>query len=77
MDGIETLKVLRSNCKTAFIPVVMLTSSDEEWDIRQCYRCGANSYIRKPIDFNRFTEVMQLLSTYWLTINELPGEKGI
>lgn len=77
MDGIETLKVLRSNRKTAFIPIVMLTSSDEEQDIQQCYQCGANSYIRKPIDFNRFSEVIQLLSTYWLTINELPGEKGI
>lgn len=77
MDGIETLKVLRSNRKTAFIPIVMLTSSDEEQDIQQCYQYGANSYIRKPIDFNRFSEVMQLLSTYWLTINELPGEKGI
>ncbi|OQA28580.1 MAG: Response regulator rcp1 [Chloroflexi bacterium ADurb.Bin344] len=77
MDGIETLKVLRSSRKTAFIPVVMLTSSDEERDIRQCYQCGANSYIRKPIDFDRFSEVMQLLSVYWLTINELPGEKGI
>lgn len=72
MDGIETLKQLRSHSKTAYLPVVILTSSDEEQDIQRSYQLGANSYIRKPVDFNRFVEVVQLLGIYWLTVNEPP-----
>ena len=77
MDGIETLKKLRDNSRTAHLPVVILTSSDEDQDIQQCYQLGANSYLRKPVDFNRFVEVMQLLGIYWLTLNELPGGMGV
>ena len=77
MGGIETLKRLRNNSRTANLPVVILTSSDEEQDIQQSYQYGANSYIRKPVDFNRFVEVMQHLGLYWLTINESPSRMGI
>lgn len=77
MDGIETLKKLRDNSRTAHLPVVILTSSDEDRDIQQCYQLGANSYLRKPVDFNKFVEVMQLLGIYWLTLNELPGGMGV
>ena len=58
MDGLETLKQIRSHSRTTHLPVVMLTSSDEERDKLQSYNLGANSYIRKPVDFNKFMDVM-------------------
>jgi two-component system, response regulator len=72
VDGIEILKTIRSNQQMKFLPVVVLTSSLEEKDIERGYTYGANSYIRKPIDFNKFQEVVQSLSNYWLRLNELP-----
>lgn len=76
MDGLETLKQIRSHSRTAYLPVVMLTSSDEERDKLQSYKLGANSYIQKPVDFNKFLDVVRYLGLYWLTINELPKQLG-
>lgn len=76
MDGLETLKQIRSHSRTAHLPVVMLTSSDEERDKIQSYELGANSYIRKPVDFDEFKDVMQHLGLYWLKMNELPKQLG-
>ncbi len=76
MDGIETLKQIRNNSKTAHIPVVILTSSDEEQDIALGYKYGANSYILKPVDFNKFLDIVSQLGLYWLTINKTPPNMG-
>ncbi len=72
IDGIEVLKRLRNDDRTKIIPVVVLTTSDEEKDLIQCYNGGANSYIRKPVDFIRFSEAIQQLKVYWLLLNETP-----
>ena len=72
IDGNEVLKRIRSNKKTKLIPVVVLTSSNEESDLSKAYNNGANSYIRKPVDFNTFTDVVAHLGKYWLGINEAP-----
>ena len=72
VDGLEVLKRLRSDDRTKLIPVVILTTSDEETDLVQCYNNGANSYIRKPVDFIRFSEAIQQLKVYWLLLNEGP-----
>ena len=72
IDGIEVLKRLRNDDRTKIIPVVVLTTSDEEKDLVQCYNGGANSYIRKPVDFIRFSEAIQQLKVYWLLLNESP-----
>lgn len=70
MDGLEVLRQIRASELTALLPVVVLTSSDEEQDIVDSYRLGANSYIRKPVDFARFTEAVQQLGLYWLVLNQ-------
>jgi two-component system, response regulator len=70
VDGLEVLRQLKSNSRTQLVPVVMLTSSMEQVDLVQCYTNGANSYIRKPVDFTKFTEALQQLGTYWLGINQ-------
>jgi CheY-like chemotaxis protein len=72
LDGLEVLRRLRSDERTKHLPVVVLTSSKEQQDLLQSYGLGANSYIRKPIDFNQFTEVMRQLGQYWLGLNEPP-----
>jgi len=72
IGGLEVLKELRSNDRTKLLPVVMLTSSLEESDLISSYMNGANSYIRKPVDFNRFIESVQQLGLYWLLLNEIP-----
>lgn len=72
MDGIEVLRQIRENDKTRFIPVAVLTSSKEEEDLSRCYELGANSYIRKPVDFNQFTIAVKQLGMYWLVLNEPP-----
>ncbi len=75
MDGLETLKQIRMNEITRLLPVVILTSSKEEHDILSSYGLGANSYIRKPVDFNKFVEAVQNLGLYWLLLNESPPVK--
>jgi len=72
VDGIEVLRRLRGDERTRLIPVVILTSSAEERDITAGYGLGANSYIRKPVDFSRFLEAIRHLGHYWLVMNEHP-----
>jgi len=73
IDGLEVLKRLKQHEETRLIPVVVLTSSREEQDIIRSYENGANSYIRKPVDFVKFTEAVEQLGLYWLLLNELPS----
>ncbi|HZQ93210.1 MAG TPA: response regulator [Terriglobales bacterium] len=72
LDGIEVLKRLRAEEATRLIPVVVLTSWDETRDVRSSYSNGANSYIRKPVDYDEFMEAARQLGVYWLTLNESP-----
>jgi CheY-like chemotaxis protein len=72
MDGIEVLRRIRSDERTQLLPVVILTTSNEDKDRIESYRLGANSYIRKPVDFNQFAEAVQQLGLYWLVLNEAP-----
>ncbi len=72
VDGLEVLKFIRSTEKIKFLPVVVLTSSKEEQDLFNSYNLGANSYIRKPVDFNQFIDAVQNLGLYWLLLNEIP-----
>lgn len=70
LSGLEVLQRVRSDPRTSFIPVVILTSSSEEEDIIASYREGANSFVRKSVDFGEFTEKLQRVQTYWLAVNE-------
>jgi len=72
ISGLEVLRTLRSNELTKLLPVVVLTSSLEEQDLIRSYGLGANSYVRKPVDFNQFTEAVRHLGLYWLILNEKP-----
>lgn len=72
VDGLEVLRRLRADARTKLIPVVILTSSDEERDLVDGYGLGANSYIVKPVDFNQFAAVAKELGLYWLVLNEGP-----
>lgn len=70
LSGLDVLRSVRANPLTALVPVVMLTSSSEQSDIIDCYKSGANSFIRKPVDFGDFTEKLNHLQAYWLDCNE-------
>ena len=72
IDGLEVLKRLRAAERTRLLPVVILTSSREENDVVTGYRLGANSYVRKPVDFEHFLEAVRQLGLYWLVLNEPP-----
>jgi CheY-like chemotaxis protein len=72
IDGLDVLKKIRSDKRTKLIPVVILTSSNEQSDLLSGYELGCNSYIRKPVDFNQFTDTVKQLGFYWLLINEIP-----
>jgi two-component system, response regulator len=72
IDGLEVLRRMRENKATKLIPVVILTSSVEEQDVISGYNLGANSYIRKPVDFSQFMEAIRELGLYWLVLNEPP-----
>jgi CheY-like chemotaxis protein len=71
LNGLELLRVLRADDRTKRLPIVVLTSSREEKDLVNSYSLGANSYIRKPVDFNEFTETVRQLEGYWLDLNEV------
>ena len=75
VDGLEVLQQIRTNPLTQLLPVVILTSSKEEADIIKSYELGANSYIRKPVDFEQFSESIKQLGLYWLVLNELAAHK--
>jgi two-component system, response regulator len=72
IGGLEVLKEIRANNKTCLQPVVVLTSSLEDKDIIESYKLGANSYIRKPVDFDQFVKAIQQLGLYWLVLNQPP-----
>ena len=74
VDGLEVLRRIRSDPRTHMLPVVILTSSREEQDLIQAYSNGANSYVRKPVDFNQFVEAIGQLGLYWLVLNEAPPQ---
>ena len=72
VDGLEVLRRIRADARTALQPVVILTSSNEEHDMMAGYQLGANSYVRKPVDFDQFIEAARQLGLYWLLLNEAP-----
>jgi CheY-like chemotaxis protein len=73
VDGIEVLRQVKADERTRMIPVVVLTSSRQHPDIRQCYELGANSYIVKPVDFGKFADAVGKVGFYWILLNEPPG----
>ena len=77
LDGLEVLRRLRAHERTKLLPVVILTSSNEEQDRVTGYALGANSYVRKPVDFNQFMEAARQLGLYWLVLNEAPPARRI
>jgi len=72
IDGVEVLRRIKSDSKLSKIPVIALTSSDEVKDIEACYKLGVNSYIVKPVDFEKFTQTINTLGAYWLLLNRAP-----
>ena len=76
VDGLEVLRRLRADDRTKLLPVVILTSSDEEQDLLKGYTLGANSYVRKPVDFTQFTEAVCQLGLYWLVLNQPPPRRS-
>ena len=74
VDGIEVLRHIRDDERTRMVPVVILTSSEEERDLVDTYKLGANSYIKKPVDFAEFLAAMRHLGFYWLFLNRIPPE---
>jgi len=72
VDGMEVLRCVRAESRTCLLPVVILTTSKEEQDLIHGYQLGANSYVRKPVDFAQFTEAVRQLGLYWLVLNESP-----
>lgn len=80
VNGLEVLQRMKAHPPTREVPVVMFTSSNIARDVTQCYRLGVNSYVQKPVEFDRFRDVVRRLGTYWMTVNEPPrgtrGESG-
>jgi two-component system response regulator len=73
LDGFQVLRRLRGDQRTRTLPVIVLTSSDEQRDLVEAYELGANSYIRKPVDFAQYAETIQQIRHYWLALNRLPA----
>jgi two-component system response regulator len=76
VDGLEVLRQIRADERTELLPVVILTSSREEQDLVEGYRLGANSYVRKPVNFDEFVEAARQLGLYWLLLNEVPPRRS-
>ena len=76
IDGLDVLRRIRADDRIRYVPVVVLTSSDEEEDVVRGYQLGANSFIRKPIDFERFLDAVRQAATYWLLVNVRPDAPG-
>ncbi len=74
MNGVEALRAIRNDDNLKFIPVVMLTSSREELDLRKSYEFGTNAYVVKPVDFNEFMDAAKPLGIFWALLNEIPPE---
>jgi two-component system response regulator len=72
LDGLEVLRRIRANARTRLLPVVIFTSSLKEQDVKDSYKVGANSFIRKPVDWDQFMQVIEWLGWYWLSLNEPP-----
>lgn len=70
LNGLEVLERIRKEPSTATVPIVVLSTSDEERDIQSCYKLGANSYVRKPVDFDEFIDAVRQLGLYWLSMNQ-------
>ena len=77
VSGLEVLRQIRSDPRTCKIPVVVLTSSREDVDIKKCYELGVNSYVVKPVDFAQFSESTRQLGLYWLVLNQSPNNKSV
>jgi two-component system response regulator len=76
VDGLEVLEQIKADERTRIIPVVILTSSQEERDIVESYQLGVNSYIVKPVDFEQFTDIVRQLGLYWMLLNHTPSHKS-
>jgi len=76
LDGLGVLKAIRADPATQFLPVVILTSSKEEQDLISGYALGANSYVRKPVDFVEFLEAVKVLGIFWLMLNQTPTQRN-
>ncbi len=76
VDGLQVLKKLKGDPRTKFIPVVIMTSSKEERDMVESYNSGVNSYIQKPVDFDKFRDTVKTLGLYWLVVNQPPVSNG-
>jgi len=76
LDGLSVLRAIRADERTQFLPVVILTSSKEEQDLISGYSLGANSYVRKPVDFAEFMEAVRVLGIYWLALNQIAPPKS-
>jgi two-component system response regulator len=76
IDGLEVLRRIRADRRTALLPVVVLTSSKQEEDLLRSYELGANSYVRKPVEFEAFVEAVRNLGLYWLVVNEPPPPRS-
>lgn len=77
LDGLGVLKAIRADEQTRLIPVVVMTSSKEEQDLIQSYSLGANSYVRKPVNFAEFLEAVRVLGIYWMMTNQPPPERNV
>jgi two-component system response regulator len=75
VSGHAVLKAIKADDRTRCIPVIVMTSSDHERDLSECYRLGANSYVQKPVDLNKFQDAVRQLGTYWLMVNRTPSNR--
>ena len=77
VDGLSVLRALKADSRTRWIPVIVLTSSREERDLTASYDLGVNSYIQKPVDFDRFRDTVRIMALYWLQVNQAPPSRPV